>query len=1352
MADIEIQLQLYEETTGLEREILNCMIIQFSGLTRWVLSSELTHCGVRPVSEGTALKTIKALINVDLVEDRYDRFVVDPELCLRLIPDLLQQPEYQQMARNIQIHEQYSYNPPVSAAVRNYLFVGMLGENKFSAQAVERLENKIPEAVPLFIKVIANPAYDKALWWSPAFFFRVLAVIHVMNILNFWDFRIFTDFLSRQKQSQDLALRLNSSLLEIAFHSGKTSIDLDLLRRDPTDQPLILRSQVELFRGNFAASAAAFEEARLVGLPDDRGPGMVFHTFFEFLYWLNFVFWPDGLNLKKLDAAIKRNNKQRLPEENLLLALLYFIKKDRSQAEAGIKGMAGLRFDAMHRFQQFYFMILSYLLHGHLPENLHPMTRQLAAALLKTNRQLFLREVVWMARQSGMELDAAIVAVTDWPDAPPCLMSRITSQEKWEEMLDGLINLSKVQPATSKKASGASRIGYLVDMKNCVIQPIVQTVNAKGVWSLGRSISLKRFKDLTIEGLTDQDRKFAGAITHQSGYYQASQYFIDFDRAVVELCGHPYLFSWTNQGVSIELVRTQPEMVTEQLPSGLRLKTNITESGENLVIIPETQTRYQVIKLTPQQQAIIRMIKDGITIPERGKEKLLATIAGLSGMITVHSDLITETTAAQTVEADSRIRVQVLPFGEGLRVQAFVKPLGSIPPYLKPGVGGKMVYGSNQGEKLQAVRDLAAEKSNADLLDSDIAIRLDADIFSEPVNFPDPYEVLELLDVLGNHADIAVLEWPEGEKFGIRQSAGWSNLSLRINGKGTWFELEGDLAIDETSVISLNELILMNRTSKGRFIELKPGEFLALADSFKRQLDELASTVSVSRAGIVVNRFAAHAIDEFAQKAGSWKADKKWKDFQKLFNADTASDLKIPESFDGELRPYQEEGFRWMVRLNSWGAGACLADDMGLGKTIQAIAMLLHLADKGPAVVVCPASVISNWVQELASFAPTLNPVTLRQGNRTSLFAALAPRDVLIISYGLLQTGQTEIERIKWSMAILDEAHAIKNTQTKSSKSAMTIQAGFKLVLTGTPIQNHLGELWNLFNFSNPGLLGTLAQFTDRYIRNENPAQKHHLKKLITPFILRRTKNKVLDELPPKTEITVPVHLSDPEMAFYEALRREAVATIEGGTGPLGQQHLQALAELTRLRLACCNTLLVDKNIAIPSAKLDAFLEIIDVLRANNHRALVFSQFVMHLALIRAELDRLGMGYQYLDGSTSLPDREQAVKSFQGGRGDLFLISLKAGGLGLNLTAADYVIHLDPWWNPAVEDQASDRAHRIGQSKPVTIYRLVAAHTIEDKIVRLHHTKRDLADSLLEGTDQSARLSTADLLEFIREG
>jgi SNF2 family DNA or RNA helicase len=317
----------------------------------------------------------------------------------------------------------------------------------------------------------------------------------------------------------------------------------------------------------------------------------------------------------------------------------------------------------------------------------------------------------------------------------------------------------------------------------------------------------------------------------------------------------------------------------------------------------------------------------------------------------------------------------------------------------------------------------------------------------------------------------------------------------------------------------------------------------------------------------------------------------------------------------------------------------------------------------------------------------------------------------------------------------------------------MSLNARFKLITTGTPIENHLGELWNLFHFINPGLLGSLNSFNERFAipieRYQDREAKRKLRKLIRPFILRRIKSQVLEELPSRTEVTLEVEMNQDEFHFYEALRQNALDLLENAQDKRGR-HLQILTEIMRLRQACCNPRLIDRNCAIESSKLKVFASIIEELLESRHKALVFSQFIGHLNFIREYLDSQKISYQYLDGSTSSRQRKQSVDAFQAGEGDLFLISLKAGGLGLNLTAADYVIHMDPWWNPAIEDQASDRAHRIGQTRPVTIYRLVCKDTIEEKIVKLHQEKRDLAGSLLEGSEMSAQMNSEELLDLIR--
>jgi SNF2 family DNA or RNA helicase len=357
----------------------------------------------------------------------------------------------------------------------------------------------------------------------------------------------------------------------------------------------------------------------------------------------------------------------------------------------------------------------------------------------------------------------------------------------------------------------------------------------------------------------------------------------------------------------------------------------------------------------------------------------------------------------------------------------------------------------------------------------------------------------------------------------------------------------------------------------------------------------------------------------------------------------------------------------------------------------------------------------------------------------------------------MLQIDAEAFASRDWATLVLDEAQAIKNAAAKRSQAVFALRAGFRLALSGTPIENRLGELWSIMRAVNPGLLGSAARFAERFAgpierQGDKHAQKQ-LKRLIAPFVLRRTKAQVLDDLPPRTELVLRVQPDDAEAAHYEALRRDALIAAERaleGDAP-GQAHLNVLAGLTRLRRAACDPRLVSPHLSTQGAKVQAFAELAAELVANGHKALVFSQFVDFLALLRAPLDAAGIAYQDLDGSTPTAERTRRVDAFQAGEGELFLISLKAGGFGLNLTVADYVVIADPWWNPAVEDQASGRAHRIGQQRPVTVYRLVNQGTLEEKILTLHRDKRELAEALLDSADGSARVPPADeLLALMR--
>ncbi|MDR1919544.1 MAG: DEAD/DEAH box helicase [Tannerellaceae bacterium] len=943
---------------------------------------------------------------------------------------------------------------------------------------------------------------------------------------------------------------------------------------------------------------------------------------------------------------------------------------------------------------------------------------------------------------------------SELPFAP--VLSHIVHQEDWEKSLNLLLGMKAAASKTTKEGENKSRVVYYFNPQYNYLQPVLQTRLAKG-WSAGRNIAMKSLYECKTQGMTAQDIRIAKTIKFSNDYYTDSYLFTE--EVFPQLIGHPYIFLDKSSDIPVEFVAAQPIIKVSKTEKGYTLSTTAGDITKKISVQKETNTRYLVYKLTPQQMQILQIIDwQSIVVPERGKDKLIQLLSVFSSQgMSVHSDLLAagnELTQVKDIAPDSRIHVQLLPFGDGLKAELLCKPFGERPPYCKPGKGGKMLIANEEDLQLQVRRDLKKEVENESILLNEIQSLESLDMTDELIAFSNPLDSLSMLHILSKHTDISVVEWPEGERFRLRATVGFGNLHLRLKSGVNWFDLQGELKIDENTLLPLQQLlVLTDKSSHKRFVELSPGEFVALSNDLRKQLDELRLFSAVGKKEVKIHKFASMALDDFFEQVEDFKTDKSWKQFRERLDQVKTNKIAIPTHLEAELRAYQEEGFQWLARLAEWETGACLADDMGLGKTIQTLAILLHRAPLGPAMVICPVSVVSNWINEAGRFAPSLQVKTLANAaDRKELMQSLEAGDLLVISYGLLQSEIELLSEQTFSTLVLDEAHAIKNYATKTSKASMQLMAGFRVALTGTPVQNHLGEIWNIFNFINPGLLGSLQHFNDTFIKPDDEKTRKYLKKLIAPFILRRTKTAVLDELPPKTEIVKKVELSAEERAFYEAVRRQAIENLSGNdANQSATKHIQVLAEITRLRQASCHPQLIDPAIQIASSKLNTFLEIVSELRENKHRALVFSQFVSHLTLVRKALDEQGVLYQYLDGSTSLNERGKSVKKFQNGEGELFLISLKAGGLGLNLTAADFVIHLDPWWNPAIEDQASDRAHRIGQTRPVTIYRLVAEDTIEEKIIQLHHTKRDLAESLLEGSDRSARLSLSELIELIKE-
>jgi superfamily II DNA or RNA helicase len=458
--------------------------------------------------------------------------------------------------------------------------------------------------------------------------------------------------------------------------------------------------------------------------------------------------------------------------------------------------------------------------------------------------------------------------------------------------------------------------------------------------------------------------------------------------------------------------------------------------------------------------------------------------------------------------------------------------------------------------------------------------------------------------------------------------------------------------------------------------------------------------------------------------------------------AKPSADAVIPAGLRAMLRPYQERGLAWLQFLHALGSGGILADDMGLGKTITTLAFLLQRKEAdglAPSLVVCPTSVAGNWIREAARFAPGLKATLLHGSSRRGAAALAGKFDLIVTTYGILRRDIDALSAVHFRCAVLDEAQNVKNADSATSRAARRLDASMRLALSGTPLENRLGELWSLASFANPGILGTERSFEVRFERPisadpQSPAAPI-LRSILRPFLLRRTKDEVLPELPPKTEIDRVATLGESERRMYDALahtvRQSVARDFEKRNG---LPWVSVFTALMRLRQMACDPRLVDRRLSHPGAegaKRRAFLELVRELVAEGRRALVFSQFVELLSLWRLDLDAESIRYEYLDGSTTR--RDEVISRFQEGTAPLFLISLKAGGAGLNLTAADTVIHCDPWWNPAVEDQATDRAHRIGQERPVTVVRLIAKGTIEDKVTSLKAKKRELTSRILEG-------------------
>ena len=632
-----------------------------------------------------------------------------------------------------------------------------------------------------------------------------------------------------------------------------------------------------------------------------------------------------------------------------------------------------------------------------------------------------------------------------------------------------------------------------------------------------------------------------------------------------------------------------------------------------------------------------------------------------------------------------------------------------------PGQGEHVLLLSPHGEPTCVVRDFSAELRAAQALaERSPALRA---VAAEDFQWllPTPGDVLQAVHDMGIQG--VPVQWQSATPPLQIVEPRHEGLTLRVLAEKTdWLELGASLVVDEQLVLELSELMELYERRSGHFLPLDEKRYLHMSPILEEQLQRLAEALRRERRRYVLPMVALPGF------AAQWQGEALPKAvLSRAVELESCRNAAPPEGLTVALRDYQLEGYRWLLARAKIGLGACLADDMGLGKTLQTLALMLELAADGPSLVVAPASLCSSWHAEAARFAPGLHMLSCAE-LKGEQAAALQAGDVVVATYGQLSMNEELFCGIAWNTVALDEAQAIKNPSSRRAVVACNLSARVRVCLTGTPVENGLLDLWSLMRFLNPALLGPRADYA-----RTGRVDPSRVSRMTAPFILRRTKEEVLPELPPLTEVVMSIELSDDERALYESCRRKARSRARSS----GSDPAALLAELTRLRRLCCHGKLALESYAGESSKLRTMSQVVQELLAADHSVLIFSQFTDVLDLAQEMLASQGISLLRLDGGTPPARRGEQVRLFQEGEARVFLISLRAGGVGLNLTAADYVILLDPWWNPAVEAQAASRSHRHGQNNPVTLCRLIARDTVEERIMQLHEAKQALAESVI---------------------
>lgn len=814
-----------------------------------------------------------------------------------------------------------------------------------------------------------------------------------------------------------------------------------------------------------------------------------------------------------------------------------------------------------------------------------------------------------------------------------------------------------------------------------------------------------------------------------------------------------------DKGEHLEVVKANPAAVLIPSYDSIRVESNV-KLADSLYLrnaVSISDHTLTIVFADERQEGVLLPLLKMKSFPLEAAADLVEMSKQVNGVIDIAAQSLERLTSKQPVPGTGKIliRINIDPFQKkgqsSYDMTASAVPGEDFSQRFTPGAGPKQYITGKKEQKIIIRRDFTAELDNYNRLSSVIR-----GLSGRRTSNETPENLLKLLEFVHDHPDDYAVEWPKGEEIKFKGSVNkdtW-HLFVETGTQQEWFKVEGN-PLSGLQVTTLELFQAAQQSSEGEYIQLGEGEYIRMTAALRRQLAALAAIGQFQGEEFFVPKYFVGDLAEIMKKGQlGVTGDSSYNDLLQKIQDAYASVPAVPAGLNGTLRDYQVTGFQWMSRLSAWGAGACLADDMGLGKTVQTIAFMLSKAQDGPSLVIAPTTVVANWKNEIGRFAPSLNPVILNnESDRDKAIYSAKEGDVLLASYGLLSNGGTELSGREWNIICLDEAHQIKNRFTKASEAAMSLAGKSRLILTGTPVQNNISELWNLMQFINPGLLGTYKAFSEKFAglssRKDELREKtmDQLRSMTQPFILRRTKDEVVRDIPVKTEFDYMVNLTESEMAAYENERVQMEFFYD--TVPPQDRMKFFFGDLGKLRRMACSMQMAKQEWTQEASKITELRYLLNGIAGNDNRIVLFSQYTEFLAYVKSLLESMGMEYLYMDGSTPMGQRESIISDFQSGKTPVFVCSLKAGGIGINLTVANYVILLDPWWNPAVEQQAMDRAYRIGQTRDVTVIRMISYHTIEEKVIRLQEEKRTLSDDILEGTSKTASLSYEDIKEML---